>query len=283
MRSGPVHADRDAVDFLVIGAQKAGTTSLHRYLDRHPQLFLPARKEVNFFVAEREWSRGADWYCGLFDGAGRDQLRGECSPLYTMFPLYTGVPERAVSVVPNVKLVYLVRHPVERAVSSYLHALAEGSEWRPADRALLDGPYLLASMYAMQLDQWLTYVPRERIHVVATETLASAPRETVAGILDFIGADATLVDDLGVDERHHVSAEKTVPRDWTRNRTGQRAARALRRVAPRRSEPWLTRGMQPADRQLSDAVVTRLTERVAPEVRRLRRMVGPLTDAWDID
>src|SRR5204863_2222453 len=81
-------------NFLIIGAQKSGTTSLYRYLQMHPDVFMPRNKEPDFFVAERNWPMGLDWYEAHF-AAARDAIAiGEASTTYTMYPHYAGVPER---------------------------------------------------------------------------------------------------------------------------------------------------------------------------------------------
>ena len=101
--------------FLVIGSMKCGTTSLHDYLARHPDVFMSAVKEVNFFVLERTWDKGIDWYRAQF--YGRYQVRGEASQNYTKrHEFEPGVAERIRSLLPNVKLIYIVRDPVARFV-----------------------------------------------------------------------------------------------------------------------------------------------------------------------
>src|SRR5437016_1007207 len=106
--------------FIVIGAQKAGTTSLDSYLRTHPQVAMSSVKETNFFVEERAWGKGRRWYEGLFDAAGTATAVGEASPTYSMFPLFAGVPERMARLLPEARLIYLVRDPIERIRSAYI-------------------------------------------------------------------------------------------------------------------------------------------------------------------
>ena len=112
--------------FLIIGAMKGGTTSLHRYLRQHPEVFMPARKELNFFLdeytgppidppEERNWSRGIAWYKHQFADVARERAVGEASANYSRYPTYPGVAESIAAVVPNVRLVYLVRNPIDRS------------------------------------------------------------------------------------------------------------------------------------------------------------------------
>ena len=128
--------------FLIIGTMKGGTTSLHRYLRQHPEVFMPERKELNFFLdeyagppidppEERNWSRGITWYERQFAGAERERAVGEASANYSRYPTYPGVAERIAEVVPKVKIIYLVRNPIDRVFSHYLHDVANGREQCP--------------------------------------------------------------------------------------------------------------------------------------------------------
>ena len=136
-------------NFVVIGAMKAGTVSLRHYLDEHPDVFLGRGGtfgEPNFFTAEYNWPRGRGWYESLFDGADQAAAIGECSPSYTMAPAFGGVPERMAQVVPDARLIYLVRDPIARMRSMYMHQVSAGRERRRAEAALLDDRYLGPSL-----------------------------------------------------------------------------------------------------------------------------------------
>ncbi len=165
--------------FLVIGAQKAGTTALYAYLRWHPAITGPSWKEVSFF--DRHWWRGEAWYRGQFPLRTADRLVGEASPSYLFHPL---APERARSLVPDVKLIALLRNPVDRAYSQYQHEVALGREPlsfedalaeeegrtrgeverlvadpRAFSRAWWDHTYAARGRYAEQLERWLTVFP----------------------------------------------------------------------------------------------------------------------------
>ena len=122
---------RELPDFLVIGAQKAGTTALYAYLRWHPSIAGPFWKEVSFF--DRHWARGEAWYRGQFPLRSSGKLVGEASPSYVFHPL---APERVFSLVPDVKLVVLLREPGDRAYSQYQHAVALGRETLSFEDAL---------------------------------------------------------------------------------------------------------------------------------------------------
>jgi hypothetical protein len=175
---------------IIIGAMKSGTTSLHYYLNQHPAISMSDEKELDYFVAERNWNRGIGWYESNF--TTRAHIHGESSPGYTQYPLYAGVAARMSSVVPHAKLIYIVRDPIERIVSHYLHAYADGTESRAFAEALsnLQGnEYVYTSRYFMQLEQYLAYYPKERILIITQENLLRRQRQTLQEAFAFLEVD----------------------------------------------------------------------------------------------
>jgi Sulfotransferase domain len=206
---------RPLPDFLVIGAQKAGTTALYTYLRWHPGITGPSWKEVSFF--DRHWWRGERWYRGQFPMRVQGRLVGEASPSYLFHPL---APERVRTLLPDVKLIALVRDPVARAYSHYQHEVALGREPlsfedaiqaeeermrgeverliadpRAFSRAWWDYTYLARGRYAEQLERWLAVFGRDRLLVVRTEDLGEKPAETYASVLEFLGTQSHTLDE----------------------------------------------------------------------------------------
>jgi hypothetical protein len=206
---------RPLPDFLVIGAQKAGTTALYAYLRWHPGITGPSWKEVSFF--DRHWWRGETWYRGQFPLRSGTRLVGEASPSYLFHPL---APERVHALVPKAKLVALLRDPVARAYSHYQHEVALGREPLSFEDALAaeeertrgelerlvadprawsgawwDHTYASRGRYAEQLERWYAVFPRAQLLVVRTEDLGGRPAETYASILEFLGAPPHALDD----------------------------------------------------------------------------------------
>ena len=134
--------------FVVIGAMKAGTGRFRHYLDEHPKVFLGRGGrfgEPNFFIEEHNWPRGRGWYESLFDGAG-GAAAAESAPRAIRWPdVYRGVPERMAQVVPEARPVYVVRDPIARMQSMYMHHVSAGRERRRTEEALLDDRYLWPS------------------------------------------------------------------------------------------------------------------------------------------
>ena len=279
--------------FLVIGAQKSGTTSLFRYLQGHPDVFLPDWKEPGFFVEEQTWSRGIEWYEAQFAGARGAGAVGEASTTYTMFPFFLGVPERIKGLLPDVRLIYVLRDPVARMRSAYIHALSSGAERRPIREALLESAtYLAVSQYALQIEQYLEHFDRSRLLVVFSSELERQPATALDGIFEFLGVPAWTPPDLGM--RYHRSAGKRAPRAAVRVAGGLmvRAAHAAGRYVPGERRVvlrgrWLTRGIRPQETEVDDDLRLRLRAMLAPDVRRLRDVLelpgGPSPiDSWGI-
>src|SRR5437879_4812348 len=150
---------------------KAGTTSLYHYLRPHPEVFMPKTKELDFFVEEMNWSRGWTWYREQFEAApAHTKARGEASTAYAKAPRFRGVPVRIAATLPDVRLVYVIRNPIERIRSHYQHRVATGAEVRPLEAAVLENPiYVDYSRYAFQIEQFLEHFPREQLLVVRSE------------------------------------------------------------------------------------------------------------------
>ena len=209
-------AVRPLPDFLILGAQKAGTTALYAYLRRHPEITGPSWKEVSYF--DRHYARGPNWYRGNFPNLlrSRGELVGEASPSYLFHPL---APRRVAALVPDAKLIVLVRNPVDRAYSHYHHEVALGREPLSFEDALAaeDGrtageearlaaepgyfshawwnhTYKARGCYAEQLERWLDVFPLERLLVLPSEELLGEPGRTHARVLEFLGAEPHLLD-----------------------------------------------------------------------------------------
>jgi hypothetical protein len=231
-------ADSNAsLDFIIIGAPKAGTTSLHEYLKTHPEIHLPSWKETNFFLDPR-YERGVDWYLNWVLGeADSEPVRGEASVRYMAgtpwlvsdeeaarenIPTeYADAPERVIpsrirEALPNVKLVALLRDPVKRCISEYGMAVLREIEHRSPEEALgtLLQPeelekarsyftdttcYVVQSEYGRVLKPFFELFPREQLLVLFTSDLAERPQEVVQRVCGFLGVDDEFVPpNLGV-------------------------------------------------------------------------------------
>ena len=178
-------------NLVIIGGQKCGTTSLHYYLKCHPEIFMSEIKELKFFVESETWTKGLCWYESNFNGSAK--IYGESSPQYTHYPHYRGVAKRMHSLIPNAKLIYIVRDPVDRVVSHYYQRVGGLKEERSINEVLhgsIDNGYINMGKYFMQVQQYLEYYSREEILIVTLESLIADQRNTLKSIFDFLGVNS---------------------------------------------------------------------------------------------
>jgi len=199
-------------NLIVIGAQKCGTSVLHYYLGLHPEVSMSRPKELNFFIEERNWPRGVDWYKGQFDANAK--VRGEASPNYTAYPQHAGVPERMAQVVPDAKLIYMVRDPLERIAAHWVHNYAKRREKGTLAETLThpNTSYVDRSMYAMQLERFLAHYPQERVLVFQQSELRHKRMETLRQVFEFVGVDPDFTHPRFEQERHQTSRKTRATR-----------------------------------------------------------------------
>ncbi len=186
----PDREQKGGPDFIIIGAMKCATTSLRYYLGLHPDICMSAIKEPDFFILERNWTQGIDWYRSLFQGEAK--RFGEASTGYTFYPVWQGVPERMQHYYPNIKIIYILRDPVERMLAHYRHSFLEGRESRPLKELLSTEAgfeYICRSRYGMQLEQYLQFFSMDHILIVTSEKLLTERRRTLRKIFRFLGVD----------------------------------------------------------------------------------------------
>ena len=271
-------------DFVIIGAMKGGTTTLHAVLRTHPEVFMSREKELDFFTEARNLRRGAAWYRRQF--RTDRPICGEASPTYSGWPAHQGVPERMRELIPRARILYCVRDPVERAVSHYKHALAAGYDFPPIDEGIMREPFLRQGRYGTQLRRYLDAgFPMERVHVIQSERLRSQRDAVVGDALRFLGADPDKPL-AGPRADWHASDRKRVPTP-----RGRRLKAAAGPVMARL--PWRLRG--PAERLMLWPLSTpmprlaiqpdtreRLREALAPEAADLRALTGQAFEGWQV-
>ena len=181
-------------NLIVVGGLKCGTTSLHHYLNLHPEVAMSRPKELNFFVEELNWELGPDWYRSHFDRSAA--ARGETSPHYTNRPRFEGVAERMASLLGGqARVVYMVRDPIDRLLSHYLHNVGGGYEERPLEQAAADpqSAYVQRSLYTFQLEPYLGQFGDDRVLVVSREDLGHEREATMRRVFEFTGVDPDFV------------------------------------------------------------------------------------------
>lgn len=188
------------LDFLGIGAQKAGTTWIYEQLLRHPEIQFPAGKEIHFF--DKHTERGQDWYVNLFEGEGACK-RGEITPAYAFLDIQTIRQIYAIN--PELKIIYSLRHPIDRAWSGALMALgrAEMTVEEASDQWFLDHFNSEGSLsrgdYVACIDNWLQVFPADSLHIICFDDIAIKPLEVLTGLCEHIGIDPLFYQDCSED------------------------------------------------------------------------------------
>ena len=270
-------------NLIVIGGLKCGTTSLHHYLNLHPQISMSRPKELNFFVEELNWPLGEEWYGAHFDSGAA--VRGETSPHYTDRPRLDGVATRMQQLIPHARIVYMVRDPVDRMLSHYLHNSGGGYETRSLEEALSesDSAYVDRSRYAFQLEPYLDAYGRERIELVSREELKDDRAGVMRRLFEFLGVDPDFT-----SEEFAREWETGAGKSKGRFRLLDRAVRApgLRALdrnfdrLPERLRWRVERVVHDPDSgeapkpQLSRELRERLAETLRPDVARLEELTG---------
>ncbi|MDV2079734.1 sulfotransferase [Marinobacter xestospongiae] len=181
-------------NFVVIGAARSGTTSLFQYLEPHPEIGMSQVKELNFFSNPTYWNKGFDWYESRFPNASSIKAAGEASTSYTKAPFTDDVPGRIAHYNPAMRLIYVVRDPIERYLSHYLKRVQTGIESRPFERTLdnLDNEASAwQGRYFYQLEHYLQKFDRDQLLVFAMEDLKHNAADTVKRIYRFLNVDET--------------------------------------------------------------------------------------------
>lgn len=176
-------------DFIIIGAMKAGTSTLYDQLTRQDGLFMTTPKEPAFFADDTVFAKGPDWYAGLYADAPEGALCGEASTHYTKLPTYPETVARMAGL-PNVpKLIYVIRNPLERALSHYIHEQSQGVMGADLEASFAThGELASYGCYAMQLAPFIEAFGRDQIYLTSLEQLKSDPDTEIAAIGRHIGA-----------------------------------------------------------------------------------------------
>lgn len=215
-------------DFLIIGTQRGGTSALYRYLSLHPQILPASRKEIHYL--DRWFGRGDLWYRSHFPTrrrlAGRAALTGEATPNYLFYP---PAAQRARQLVPEARLIVLLRDPVDRAHSAWRLMVAGGYESLSFEEAIRREPerigsadgsdqpspalfrysYVSRGHYAEQLERWFGFFPRESFLVLSSEDLFQRPDLVCHQVLEFLGLPAQA--DIVLDRTYSAEGPPIAP------------------------------------------------------------------------
>ena len=281
-------------DFFIIGAAKAGSTSLHDFLSRHPDVCMSTIKEPNFFshqeISEQELYypkkdvKTADEYSKLFKDCKSGQLKGESSVSYLFYP---GVASKIKQAVPNAKIIAILRDPISRAVSHYNMdknlglVKAELTEifQHPDKYPLHYQQYFQLGNYYKLLKRYVDTFPSDQIKILYYDNLRSDETELIATLCDFLGIDATLAGD-NVD-RSNVTAR---PRSKFLQDiyASHKMRAAVKAVLPGKLKQKVIENFfeRNPSYKLSDNFKEELRDYFHKDLESLRTLVGPLPQNW---
>ena len=266
-------------NFLIIGAAKAGTTSLYHYLRQHPDVYMSPLKEPQYYaddIAPAVSTR--DEYLRLFDGVTSQTAVGEASPQYLNSP---SAPRRIAADLPDVKLIVSLRNPADRAYSYYLGRIRGGHERGGVADAMRPGTYYVeTSRYHPGLSRYFEQFDRSRIKVMLFDDLAEDAGAVVRDLYAFLGVDHTFAPDVSV--HHNVG---TVPRSIGLNKTLLTARRVVRAFLPRRvaATGLVARAQQPLLRPaepLPSSLRRQLLDQFSDDIARTSALIGRDLSHW---
>ncbi|MGB0561642.1 MAG: sulfotransferase family protein [Spirulinaceae cyanobacterium] len=175
--------------FIIIGAMKCATSSLYEQLVAQPNVFMPTPKEPNFFSDDPIYAQGIDWYWQLFESASPEDLCGEASTHYTKLPTY---PETIARIQEHLgtdlKLIYMMRHPIQRLVSHYIHEWTQRVISVDLNTAVEQHPEMIDyGRYSLQIEPYLEAFGPDRVLPIFFEQFCNAPDQELQRVCEFIG------------------------------------------------------------------------------------------------
>lgn len=236
-------------DFIIIGAMKCGTTTLATQLGAQGGIFMTEPKEPCYFSDDTVFAKGPDWYASLFAGAAPGDLKGEASTHYTKRPDLPRTVERMVAALPEVRLVYMIRDPMARIVSHYIHEWSQGVLSAPLAEALEShGPLVDHGLYGWQIAPFAEAYGREAILLTSLERLRADPPRELARVAAHIGHEGPVAW-TEENEAENVSAARSRKLPMHGVLIDNPVATALRRaLVPKAVRTWVRRARQMKDR-----------------------------------
>ncbi len=281
-------------DFLVIGAMKAGTTTLCHDLASHPEVYFPVTKEPHtLLLPEVLTPKGKERYAALFQRAEPNQLCGEGSTGYTKLPDSAAAPGNARAVLGEaLKLVYILRNPIARSISHHYHLFRAGEAPASFRDAIEQNPLIVSvSCYGRQLEAWLDEFPREQLHLLRFEDYMKDRQNGVREVWRFLGCSDTAyqLEEEGV---FNAGSEQLLP---PASLGGIKNKIARSQWYKRNVAPILSAGFKEKVKSLlyrrndarpdapTPADIDLLKETFAEDLPRLREIVGPGFPLWELE
>jgi len=193
--------------FLICGSGKAGTTWIHACCEEHKDICVPIKKkEIHYF--SKYFEKGYNWYNNYFVHYSDQIAVGEICPTYFYTDHYPGVAERIYLSYPDIKIILILRHPIEKAYSDYRMFLRAGKVSDKIESVLIPGwEHIETAKYYHHLSAYLKYFPKNNIHILFYDDLLSDPYSFIKTFFNIIGVDDSFVPTL-VNQKYHVTKDR---------------------------------------------------------------------------
>jgi len=280
-------------DFFIVGAPKAGTTSLYHYLKEHPDVFMPAEKEPNFFSSEEldqqklyynaTRHRDTDGYLQLFNAAQEQQKIGEASVSYLYYPT---VPAKIKAAAPDARILISLRDPVLRAQSHF--EMDERLGYVKTDlKTIVDHPeqfplfyqqYVRLGLYYEQVTRYLETFGSSRVKIILDEDLHNNQEDTLEAVFDFLGVNPTFEPTPGAHNQHRSPKNGALKSLYEHKKLRE----ALKKSLPKKwQKRILDAGFPAGDREpMADHVATKLRSIFHKDIIALAEVTGMNLNAW---
>lgn len=274
--------------FIIVGSMKSGTSTLAHYLSIQDGIFMP-KDEMHFFDATgtyaNRWEKGLYWYGKQFQGAKESDIIGEKTPTYCYLQ---NAPERIKNTLPEVKLIWIFRNPVDRAYSNYWHAVRTGAETESFKYAIENEEdmikknifkgYSKRSLYIEQVESYLKYFDIDRMYFLTLKSLKNNLDQVLVNIGNFLGANIQQVKATAETKKKNQSyfPKYMGLRRFTYNVFGKRSiiSKVERKINKKRT-PWYP-PMEPELRKL-------LVEKFKEPNKNLRSLTGLDLSDWGVN
>ncbi len=265
-----------APDFIIIGAMKSATSSLHSQLALQPGIFMSTPKEPNFFSDDDQYDKGANWYSDLFKEAGDNTICGESSTHYSKLPDYPKTINRLKQWKDSYKFIYVMRHPVDRLVSHYIHQWSEGVISSDINEAIDRFPELINySCYAMQLQPYIDAFGEDSVLPVFYETIRSDPQSELSRIGRFLSYDDEMTWRHKINAQNVSSQRERKFRGYSVLVKSAFATKLRRLFVPQSLRDWVKDRLRMKNRpELNEASLSRLESRFDEDLGKLSEWLG---------
>lgn len=270
------------VDFMVIGAQKCGTSSLAAQLAQHPGICFCSTKEPGYFDRTEDWEAGLEEYHKLFSPV-EGQICGEASTMYTFLPEWRHTHSRLAAYNPNLKLIYMMRQPVGRIISQYSHRLVRGTVKEDPEIAVFSDPaYVNRTRYGVQIRPYLELFGRDKVLLLILEEYTHDPLRTLGQIAEFLGICPDAFRSVDLTARHRTAQEwylrdsyRTIPNSAVFRAVASRVPSSLRTAV----RPYFCNRLE-AKPEFSAELKETLWRLLADDVETMEELLGRRLDIW---